>query len=61
MRHTGEAFTSKGFNPSKAKTMDPKEIIINENIINVEKTYKENKLSGQPYLALPQKLGAYVP
>ncbi|MGI6050228.1 MAG: hypothetical protein ACOYEI_05305 [Acetivibrionales bacterium] len=55
VRHTGEAFTSKGFNPSKAKTMDPKEIIINENIINVEKTYKENKLSGQPYPGIAPK------
>ena len=55
VRHTGESFTSKGFNPSKTKTMDPKEIMINENIINVEKTYQENKLNGQAYPGIAPK------
>lgn len=35
--------------------MDPKEIMINENIINVEKTYQENKLNGQAYPGIAPK------
>ncbi|MGI6123345.1 MAG: hypothetical protein ACOYIG_04020 [Acetivibrionales bacterium] len=55
VRHTGDSFTSKGFNPAKSKTMDPREIIINGNIINAEKTFKENKLNGQPYPGIAPK------
>ncbi len=55
VRHTGESFTSKGFNPAKTKPLDPKEIIINGNIINAEKTYQENKMSGQPYPGIAPK------
>lgn len=55
VKHTGESFTSKGFNPAKTKTLDPKEIIINGNIINAEKTYQQNKQSGQPYPGIAPK------
>lgn len=55
VRHTGESFTSKGFNPAKTKTMDPKNIIINDNIIHAEKTFQENKLSGQPFPGIAPK------
>lgn len=49
VRHTGEGFTSRGYNPAKLKTLDPKEVIINGNIINAEKIYQQNLQSGQPY------------
>lgn len=49
IKHTGEPLTSAGGNPSKAKQPDMKEILINGNIINAEKTLKENSQKGEKY------------
>lgn len=48
MRYTGEAFKTKGANPAKGKN-DPKEMFIYDNLVNVEKTLKENQSSGEMY------------
>jgi hypothetical protein len=48
MRYTGEAFKTKGPNPAKGKN-DPKQMFIYDNLVNVEKTLKENQSSGEKY------------
>ncbi|KPU45703.1 hypothetical protein OXPF_09360 [Oxobacter pfennigii] len=47
MRYTGQTFSSGGKNPSNSKTRNPEESFINGNLINVEKTLKENKDRGE--------------
>ena len=48
MRYTGEAFKTRGANPAKGKN-DPKEMFIHDNLVNVEKSLKENQSSGERY------------
>lgn len=49
MRYTGESFTEKGPNPAKSKPQDMKRVYINNNLINAEKTMKENKSKGEKF------------
>jgi hypothetical protein len=48
MRYTGEAFRSAGNNPTKNRN-NPKELFIQGNLVNVEKTLKENTTRGEKY------------
>lgn len=48
MRYTGETFKTRGANPAKGKN-DPKEMFIHDNLVNVEKSLKENQSSGEKY------------
>ncbi|MFP4697932.1 MAG: hypothetical protein ACLFMO_04405 [Eubacteriales bacterium] len=49
MRYNGEPLNSNGNNPSKTKQVDEKEIIINGNLINAQKVFKENQSKGEKY------------
>ena len=50
-RYSGESLTqnTEGANPSKYTDKSEKEIFIDGNMINVEKTLKENELAGEKY------------
>lgn len=49
MRYSGETLTTTGANPANAKQKSPKEIFIDDNLINVQKTLKENETKGEKY------------
>ena len=48
IRYTGESLTSAGVNPSQAKN-DPKQIMINGNIVNAEQALRENRSKGEKF------------
>lgn len=48
-RYTGDTLTTVGPNPAKAKEKSSAEIFIEGNLINVEKTLKENQEAGEQY------------
>lgn len=47
MRYSGNSLASPGANPANAKQKKPEEIFIDGNLINVQKTIKENKARGE--------------
>jgi len=49
MRYTGEPLSTAGPDPTKAKNKDPKDLFINENMINAEQTLKENRDKGDSF------------
>jgi hypothetical protein len=53
--YTGESLTSGGPNPAKSREADPKMVLINDNIINAEKTLKESRRSGEKYPGIAPK------
>jgi hypothetical protein len=48
IRYTGEPLTSAGANPAQAKS-DPKQVMINGNIVNAEQALRENRAKGEKY------------
>lgn len=49
IRYTGEPLTSGSSVRAKSKQQDPKEVLINGNIINAAKALKENQLKGEKF------------
>jgi hypothetical protein len=49
MRYTGEPLSTAGPDPTKAKPRDPKELFINDNLINAEQSLKENRKKGDSF------------
>jgi hypothetical protein len=49
MRYTGEPLSTAGPDPTKAKPKDPKDMFINDNMINAEQTLKENREKGDAF------------
>ncbi len=49
MMYAGKTLTSKGANPAKQKEINPKELFIEGNLINAEKSLDENKRLGEKY------------
>lgn len=49
MRYSGDTLTSPGNNPTNAKQKKPEEIFIDGNLINVQKTLKENIARGEKH------------
>jgi hypothetical protein len=49
MRYTGEPLSTAGPDPTKAKRKDPKEMFINDNMINAEQALKENREKGDSF------------
>lgn len=47
--YTGETFNTRGSNPAKSRNQDSRELFIQGNLINVEKTLKENQSRGEAY------------
>jgi len=47
MQYSGEALTTAGANPARARQQNPKEVFIDGNLINVQKTLKQNKAQGE--------------
>ncbi len=52
VRYTGESLKSGGDNPSKTKTKTEKEIFIEGNLINVDKTMKQNAKIGDAFAGI---------
>lgn len=48
-KYTGETFNTKGTNPAKSRQQDARELFIQGNLINVEKTLRENQKRGDAY------------
>lgn len=49
MIYAGKALTSQGANPTKQKEINPKQLFVEGNLINAEKSLNENKRLGEKY------------
>ena len=56
-RYTGESLTKGKSGPNPAKNMEKseREVFIEDNLINAEKTFKENSLAGEKYPGIAPK------